>query len=153
MDHNPVQCPRTFPNKKAGFGGCAKFPFLSTPSKGGGDPISSCVWRRESSTEFFESRCQSGGEPFRVPGYVIELRRQATQLIKYEDIPGRAVDDVLVNRKPDQAETAFVPVREQTLCRQEQAREVLDCFIGAEYHDRLSVLYPTWIQVIGDFRS
>jgi len=40
-------------------------------------------------------------------------------------------------------------VCEQTLRRQEPAREVMDSLIGAEHHNYLSILYPTLIQVIG----
>src|ERR1700686_5198025 len=140
MDHYPFQCSRAFANENARFGGCAIFPFLAAASESGGDLVFSNGCDGSGATKLFEPRCEQGGEPYRVASYIIELRRQATQLIKYEHIQGRAIDHVPIERNPNQAETDLMPVCEQTLRGQEPARELMDSFIGAEHHDRLSIL-------------
>src|SRR5260370_27179822 len=119
MDHYPFQCPRAFPNENARLGGCAKFPSRTAAAESGGDLVSSNGCDGSGATKLFEPRCEQGGELRRVAGYIIELRRQATQLIKYKNIQGSAVDYVPIKRNPDQAETGLMPVREQTLRRQE----------------------------------
>ena len=111
MDHYPFQCSRTFPNENAWFGGCAIFPFLAAASESGGDLVFSNGCDGSGATKLFEPRCEQGGEPYRVASYIIELRRQATQLIKYEHIQGRTIDHVPIERNPNQAETDILAAR------------------------------------------
>jgi hypothetical protein len=75
MDHYPVQCPNAFPNRDTGFGGCAKFPFLTAASESDRDLVFSHVCAGTVAAELFEPSGEQGGELYRVAGDIINLGR------------------------------------------------------------------------------